>query len=218
MSTVAPKVRRLRLGPRSAGMLLTPKEFDRARGERGWRYELINGLLVVSPTPSRQERHPNDQLGYWLRQYQDTHPQGSSLDLTLPEEEIRCKTNRRRMDRAIWAGLGRLPEEWEVPTILVEFVSEGKINQDRDYIVKRAEYREVGVKTYWVIDRFRRTLTVYVFGGEKDEELVIPEGQKYAPAQLPGFELDVARLLSFADMWARKRSKRRKPDTPSASD
>ena len=44
-------------------MLLTPAEFDRARFQEGWRYELINGVLVVSPTPSRKERHPNEELG-----------------------------------------------------------------------------------------------------------------------------------------------------------
>jgi Uma2 family endonuclease len=217
MATVASKVRRLRLGPRSAGMLLTAKEFDRARGEKGWRYELINGVLVVSPTPSRKERTPNDRLGQWLWNYRDQHPQGSSLDSTVPEEEIQTKENRRRMDRAIWAGLGRLPEQGEAPTIVVEFVSQGKVNQDRDYVAKRAEYREIGVKAYWVVDRFRRSLTVYAFGGEKDEEHLIPEGQKYAPPQLPGFELDVAWLLSFADQWAKKRPKRRTPDSPGAS-
>ena len=67
MATAAPKTRRLRLGPRSAGLLLTPAEYDRARLQKGWRYELINGVLVVSPTPSRQERGPNETLGHWLR-------------------------------------------------------------------------------------------------------------------------------------------------------
>ena len=46
------KTRRLRLGPRSAGVLLTTEEFDRARFVEGWRYELINEVLVVSPIPS----------------------------------------------------------------------------------------------------------------------------------------------------------------------
>ncbi len=63
MSTATPAVRRLRLGPRSAGLLLTTAEFDRARFREGWRYELINGVLVVSPTPSRKERDPNEELG-----------------------------------------------------------------------------------------------------------------------------------------------------------
>ena len=111
MSTAIAAVRRLRLGPRSAGLLLTTAEFDRARFREGWRYELINGVLVVSPTPSRKERHPNEELGYLLRHYQLSHPQGSSLDLTLHEETIEGKQNRRRADRAIWAGLGRDPAD-----------------------------------------------------------------------------------------------------------
>jgi Uma2 family endonuclease len=187
--------------------LLTPVEFDRARFQGGWRYELINGVLVVSPIPSRKERHPNDDLGHWLKTYQETHPQGSSLDLTLPEEEIETKQNRRRADRVIWAGLGRDPEEGEVPTIVIEFVSEGKVDQERDYVAKRAEYREIGVQQYWVVDRFRRSLTVYIFGGENDEERLIPEDQTYATPLLPGFELPLKRLLALADRWAKKRRK-----------
>jgi Uma2 family endonuclease len=209
MSTAVPKLRRPQLGPESAGLLLTVKEFDRARFREGWRYELINGVLVVSPTPSPKDRGPNDRLGQSLWNYWDQHPQGSSLDTTLPEEEIQTKKTRRRADRVIWAGLGRLPEPGEPPTIAVEFVSEGKVNQERDYTAKRAESREIGVQEYWVIDRFRRSLTVYVFTGEKDQEHLIREGQKYQTPWLPGFELDLSRLLAQADAWAKKQPKRR---------
>jgi Uma2 family endonuclease len=204
MSTAIPVVHRLRLGPRSAGMLLIAAEFDRARFREGWRYELINGVLVVSPTPSRKERNPDDRLGQWLWNYQEQHPQGSSLDTALPEEMIEGKKNRRRADRAIWAGLGRDPEEGEPPTIIAEFVSSGKVNQDRDYIAKRAEYREIGVREYWVIDRFRRTLPVYTFSGASDQERVFTENQNYQTPLLPGFELPPGRLLKLADQWAKK--------------
>lgn len=205
MSRAIPTVRRLRLGPRSAGILLSAAEFDRARFRRGWRYELINGVLVVSPSPSRKERHPNEYLGVLLVRYQEDHPQGSTLDLTLPEETIETKQDRRRVDRAIWAGQGRDPEEGEVPTIVAEFVSEGKINQERDYVVKRAEFREIGVREYWVFDRFRRTMTVYIFSGESDEVRVISENQSYESSLLPGFEVPLGRLLKLADRWAKKR-------------
>jgi Uma2 family endonuclease len=198
-------IRRLRLGPRSAGLLLTPAEFDHARFREGWRYELINGVVVVSPSPSRMERHPNEELGYLLRRYQEDHPEGSSLNLSLPEETIETKQNRRRADRAIWAGLGRDPQEGEAPAIVAEFVSRGKVSQDRDYIAKRAEYREIGVREYWVIDRFRRTLTVYIFSGDSDQVRVISENQNYATPLLPGFELPLGRLLKLADRWSKKR-------------
>ena len=89
------------------------------------------------------------------------------------------------MDRVDLGGARADPEEGEMPTIVAEFVSAGKVNQERDYVVKRAEYREVGVRQYWVIDRFRRTLTVYDFGGEKDEEQLIPEGKTYRIALAP---------------------------------
>jgi Uma2 family endonuclease len=80
------------------------------------------------------------------------------------------------------------------------------VNQDRDYVAKRAEYREIGVREYWVINRFRRTLTVFSFSGESDQERVITEHQTYETTLLPGFELPLARLLTLADRWAKKRS------------
>jgi Uma2 family endonuclease len=186
-------------------MLLTAAEFDRACFEDGWRYELISGVLVVSPFPTRSERHPNDELGFLLRTYQESHPQGSVLNLTLYEETIECGETRRRADRAIWIGLGRLPEPGEPPTIVVEFVSKGKIAQERDYTAKRAEYRTIGAREYWVIDRFRRAMTVYVFGKDQDDQRLISENENFATPLLPGFELPLARILILADQWAKKR-------------
>ena len=100
------KTRRLRLGPRSAGILLTTEEFDRARFAEGWRYELIYEVLVVSPIPSMNERDPNEELGHSLRTYQESHPQGSALDATIYAQTVETKRNRRLADRVIWAGLG----------------------------------------------------------------------------------------------------------------
>lgn len=59
MSTAVTGTRRLRLGPQSAGLLLTAAEFDRAQITGGWRYEMINGVLVVPPASPRNERNRN---------------------------------------------------------------------------------------------------------------------------------------------------------------
>src|SRR6476620_6763712 len=96
-------------GPESNGILMTPAEFDGAEFEEGWRYELINGVLVVTPIPLENETDPNEELGRLLRNYAADHPQGTALNATLPERTVKVNGNRRRADRVIWAGLGRRP-------------------------------------------------------------------------------------------------------------
>ena len=84
----------LQLGPDANGMLITPDEFDAAEGEAGWRYELIRGVLIVTPAPLEEERDPNEELGRILRNYQEQHPAGKALDKTLHEHEIAVGDDR----------------------------------------------------------------------------------------------------------------------------
>ncbi|HMC66770.1 MAG TPA: Uma2 family endonuclease [Gemmataceae bacterium] len=194
------------LRPDSAGIRMSPREFDRAEFVEGWRYELIDEVLVVMPPPLEAERDPNEELGHWLRTYQESNPQGSPLDKTLPEQTVQTRRNRRRADRVIWAGLGRLPRRNETPTIVAEFVSEGRREQTRDYEEKRDEYMEVDVQEYWIIDRFERIMTVYSRQGKRVRKRVIRENEIYTTPLLPGFELPLARLLALADQWSEEKS------------
>jgi Uma2 family endonuclease len=180
---------------------MTPREFDRGDFVEGWRYELIHGVLVVTPAALINERDPNDMLGYWLRVYQNSHPEGKALDCTTYEHTVRCRKNRRRADRVIWAGLGRLPRANETPTIIVEFVSPGKRNWKRDYEEKRDEYLAIKVGEYWVIDRFQHTLTVFRKQGGRVRTQVVPATQNYTTDLLPGVVLPLAELLALADRW-----------------
>jgi Uma2 family endonuclease len=201
MSTLAQS--KLTLGPELAGTFLTPEEFDSIEeADRDYRYELINGRLIVTPPPLEAERDPNEELGHLLRSYRDSHPQGSMLDQTLSEQTVLTRTNRRRADRVIWAGRGRRPDpRVDVPSIVIEWVSESKRDWLRDYIEKRDQYRELGVGEYWVFDRFRRTLTVHRGTQQAPEETVVKEGETYRTPLLPGFEVPLARLLAVADRW-----------------
>jgi len=197
-TAVAKQIREF--GPSSAGTLMTPREFDRAAFVEGWRYELIHGVLVVTPIPLENERDPNDELGHLLRLYWEAHPEGP-LNGTLFEHTVKTRHNRRRADRVIWAGLGRAPRQGEKPTIIAEFVSAGKRDRQRDYEEKRDEYLEISVKEYWVIDRFQRTLTVFRRQGGKIRKQVVRENETYTTDLLPGFELPLRRLLQAADRW-----------------
>jgi hypothetical protein len=51
-----------KIGPASAGLLMTPDEFDAITDyDDRYRYELIRGVLVVNPIPSEAEGDPNRQ-------------------------------------------------------------------------------------------------------------------------------------------------------------
>src|SRR5438309_2219033 len=151
------------LGPEAAGVLMTPEEFDAiAEYDENYRYELVHGVLVVTPIPLAEETGPNELLGHLLLQYREDHPQGRALDHTLPQQYVRTRTGRRLADRLIWTGLGRLPNcRKDTPSIAAEFVSAGRRSRQRDYVDKRQEYQEAGIQQYWIIDRFQRTLTVF---------------------------------------------------------
>jgi len=195
------KTKSIRLSRRSNGMELTPEDFDAVTDwDPAYRYELIRGVVIVSPIPSEGEASSVDRLGYLLQRYQEDHPNGKSLDMTLPERYVYLHDgSRRRADRVIWAGLGRIPDPVvDPPTIAVEFVSKSRRDRKRDYEVKRAEYREAGVAEYWIVDRFRRTMTVsYADGTDR----IVTESETYQTAKLPGFELPLHGLLAAADKW-----------------
>ena len=201
---VVPAEQDVVLGPESAGLLMAPEEFDAIEEwDERYRYELVQGVLVVAPIPLPEETAPNDLLGHFLLLYKRSHPQGSALDHTLPQQYVRTRTSRRIADRLIWTGLGRPPNlRRDLPTVAVEFVSAGRRDRQRDYVDKRREYMEAGISEYWIIDRFRRALTVIHRQPDGDREQVVLENQTYQTPLLPGFELPLAELLAAADREA----------------
>jgi Uncharacterized protein conserved in cyanobacteria len=188
----------------SNGYLMSREEFEALTVEDcdpRFRYELLNGVVIVSPPPSDGEVDPNDELGRLLRNCKDT-PQGKCLDNTLFEREVATSVGIRRVDRAIWIGFGRaISSKVDLPTILVEFVSPSKRAWRRDYEQKRDEYLAIGTKEYWVIDRFRRTMTVYYPPTAKPPLRVVGENETYATQLLPGFKLPIAKLMALADLY-----------------
>ena len=88
-----------------------------------------------------------------------------------------------------------------MPTIVVEFVSKAKRDQQRDYVEKRGEYLGIGAVEYWIIDRFLRRMTIVRNRPEGPLELTIAASETYRTELLPGFELPLSRLLTVADDW-----------------
>ena len=189
------------LGPESMALVLSKDEFLAIdEYDDRYRYELIHGVVVVSPYPGPGERGPNGVLEHWLWSYHEASPQLSKLDGTLSEQAIDTGACIRRADRVIWASLGRQPSPMkDVPSIVIEFVSNTNRDRRRDYDDKRAEYASIGVVEYWVIDRFRRTMTVC---RGNHVARVVKQDEVYETPLLPGFRLPLGDLLEIADRWS----------------
>lgn len=189
-----------RLNGGSAGMRMSVEEFKAIDDvEPGFRYELIDGVVVVTPPPGPSHANSGDELGYLLRLYAETHSKGKCIDGNLPEFELITGRSVRRTDRCLWVGLGRTPDlDRDVPAIIVEFVSPGKAAYVRDYEDKRNEYLTLGCREYWVIDRFRRTMTVF---RSEVPPVVVKEAEVYQTELLPGFALPLKTLLAAADQF-----------------
>ena len=202
------------IGPADNGKLMTAEEFDAVTDYDGnYVYELIQGVLVVSPVSEPALRDSNEELGCLLRRHFERNPE--TLHKTIYGEYIRTADSRRRAGRVIWAGLGRVPSpKSDIPTIVVEFVSKIRRDRQRDYVFKGDEYCGLGVSEYWIIDRFQRCLTVFRKTEKSTyEEITISENESYQTVLLPGFELPLAQILSGRRLGRRRLMTRRVCET-----
>lgn len=73
------------------------------------------------------------------------------------------------------------------PDWVVEIVSPA--SRSMDYFRKLIKYREAGVREYWVVDSYRRSVTVYRFGEEEMAEYAF--GEEIPAGVYEGFSIVV---------------------------
>jgi Uma2 family endonuclease len=186
---------------RDNGLLLTTEEYDAIDDtEEGYRYELIRGVLVVSPAPSSEERIIQMELGRQVLNYRDGSPQGHCLRLALHEHELLIGSDRRRADMVIWLNQpGKFHAKTSTPQIVIEIVSPGGRNRRRDFIDKRDAYLGLDIQEYWILDRVRRTMTVFAKRNGVVGERNLTSAEVYATDLMPGFELRLGPLFGIVD-------------------
>ena len=85
------------------------------------------------------------------------------------------------------------------PALVVEVVSPGKANEDRDYRYKRSEYAARGIIEYWIVDPQREKVTVLSLVDGLYEETVFEGEGQITSTVLPDFSLTATKVLSFND-------------------
>lgn len=156
----------------------------------GKRYELIDGDLIVSPSPdyfhARIVQNVNYLLDHFVRQNNLGVVLCSPYDIELTENFIVVPdliyiSNKRQSIITRRNAQG-------APDLLVEVHSPSNASRDRG--VKRKRYQQYGVREYWMVDPDKRSLTVCDF--DKDVERVYGEADTFDCPSLPGLTVTVA--------------------------
>jgi Uma2 family endonuclease len=81
------------------------------------------------------------------------------------------------------------------PALVIEVVSPGKENRDRDYRYKRSEYAARGIGEYWIIDPQQSQVLVLTLVDGLYEEVVYLKSDRLVSATFPTLELTVQDVL-----------------------
>ena len=122
----------------------------------GLRYELVDGMLLVSPAPTKTHQRCQANL---FRLIDRVVPEG--FEIFLAPTDYR-PTSSRSLQPDLLVVSRADPGEAAVTTPLllaVEVVSPS--SRSVDLLLKRGLYEEAGVRHYWVVDPVEESLTTW---------------------------------------------------------
>ena len=171
------------------GRPLTVDDLE-AMPDDGNRYELIDGVLVVSPSPSIPHQWVVSELQALLRAScpADIKVLGSPLDVLSPDTAVQPDLLvARRTD--LTGKYVMVP-----PLLAVEVLSPS--NRLNDLNVKFARYQHFGVPSYWIVDPEDLTLVAWELrDGRYVEVADIGPGETWTATQPFEVTIDPGTLL-----------------------
>ncbi len=162
----------------------------------GNRYELFDGTLVVTPSPSAPHQGVItlllDRLGPYLHAHGVGRAMTSPADLKLGGNQV--------AQPDIFVLPGRtFPRTWDaapLPVLAIEVLSPSTARYDRAF--KRRYYQRAGVPEFWVVDPDARLIERWRPGDERPE--VLDGDITWRPAaDLPPLVVDLPAM--FAELW-----------------
>ena len=165
----------------------------------GKRYEVVEGELYVSRQPHWHHQFACGQLFRFLQEWSER----SSLGVANGAPGVIFAEDNDVAPDVVWishdrltAALGEDGKLHAAPELVVEVVSPGPVNQQRDRQVKLKLYSRRGVQEYWLVDWQQQQVEVY---RRAQAELTLCATLYRADALqsplLPGFFCQVAALF-----------------------
>ena len=168
--------------------------------DHGQRYQVIDGALVLSPTPQRRHQWISIQLAMIVNAHVRANELGEAFaapyDVVLVAERPAVIVqpdflfiSRERLDRSTAVNVQGAPD------LVVEVLSPSNARLDRTR--KAALYAEHGVREYWIIPHDVDRVEVYAPGpdGAFGKPVIYHPGEVVETPLLPGLRLDVAALF-----------------------
>src|SRR5437773_7413775 len=138
--------------------LLTVADLD-ACPEDNNRYELIEGELFVSRAPGIPHQRVLLNLIIGLTEYLAHHPIGILVPgagaVFSDYDAVILDLVFVRSER--WNSVVSKDRFSGPPDLVIEVISPGKENRERDLLVKRQLYAKYGVAEYWIVDTENRS-------------------------------------------------------------
>ena len=179
-----------------AGLELTRNEFGEAEFDSRFRYERVQGRLIVM-APSGLDHHTSSEpIRDALVAYKLDHP--VLVEHVFQESWMVVEDDVDRIaDLAVFlrTTVPRAEFPHWTPDLVFEIVSAGWENRRRDYQEKRAEYERLGVPEYVIVDRYDHLVTVLTLKhGCYVEQRLGPE-DSYSSPQLPGLSIPLRGVI-----------------------
>lgn len=162
----------------------------------GRRYELIDGELYVSPSPSIRHQRVSRELEFALLMYLRRTGKGEVLDAPVgvrlahdsvvqPDILVVLREHESQVGEQVIDG---------PPDLVVEVLSPGTAR--RDLGVKREKYRATGVPEYWIVDPVHAAIEVLVLeNGDYVRFGVFGHTETLRSRVLPDLEIALAEVL-----------------------
>jgi len=179
--------------------LMTVADLD-LMPEDGNRYEVIEGELFVSCSPSLTHQSVSGNIFQSIATYLIENPIGkfwatpgvifSELSGVIPD--LVFVSHERRPEIASGERITGAPD------LVIEIVSPGAENQRRDRIAKLQLYAKYGVREYWIVDFEERSIEVYLLHGQTLQlQAVLTEKDEITCSVLPGYRCEVEAIFSL---------------------
>jgi len=175
--------------PMLADRVWTPEDLDQLP-ETGERFEVLDGVLLVTAQPALLHQRVATRLAAYLVRYCDAH----RLAWVSAPGEVRWRQNVLAPDVLVSPIPADSDAAWRdlaVPMLVVEVHSPSTHLRDRG--MKRLAYEQYGVPEYWQVDLTARAVLVTRRG--RDDALVTTALEWQPSSTVPPLHIEIAALF-----------------------